>query len=328
VRVPRVAVPMLVTMLVPMLVPMRVAVRVAVLVFVTVRVAMSMLMAVVAVAVSVAVVMGVADGMLVLMRVWVLMSVGMNHAVRVRMPAKKPMGMAVSVRLRVCARTQHLPARPKQAGADHDDQQTADNRQPGIDSFHLNVLRGVKRDEPQHEDRSSVRNGHHRAQVHGVPDRAARSGQISRHQRLAMAGSERMSRAGQKSDAQGCREKPGRWIGNAQQRLEGLADGGVPVCLPGGQSLREEREEDEVRRAPQKNEHRSHRQSSFYPRGQQPCWGNAVQQRVGPVGEGSCLPVPGPPGRREASPEFAVKALKIANSSKRDAGPLTHGLLR
>ena len=143
------------------------------------------------------------------------------------MPAPGPMRMPVAVS--AATGSHGLPTRLQQPAADDDDHQSAHQRQPGEDTLHEEMLRGIESDQAEDEHRSGVRHRNNRSQINSVPDGAARPRQVSGDDGLAVPGRQRVRRPRQKSHAQGDRNESPAWIRHRQQAFELFADGVMPI---------------------------------------------------------------------------------------------------
>src|SRR5579859_3163722 len=100
------------------------------------------------------------------------------------------------------------PSPQEHEKAEHDDDESRDNSQPGIEFLRNDVLGSIQSDRAKRVDACGVRKSDDSAEQDRVRCRAARADQIRCDQSLSMSGFERMQRAQSHRDKSGTKEKP------------------------------------------------------------------------------------------------------------------------
>ena len=115
------------------------------------------------------------------------------------------------------------PAGRQHRGADGDDEQAGDERQPGVERLRDDEAREQERDEAEREDPRGVCDGDDAAQEHRVDRAPARADEIPGDDRLAVAGCERVRSTPERGDEQRHEDHADREVAVRDQRLEAPA---------------------------------------------------------------------------------------------------------
>ena len=141
-------------------------------------------------------------------------------------------GAVIVMVVRAAARSR----REQHRGADADDEQTRDERQPRIERLGDDEPGEEQRDETEREDAGRVGHGHDRAEEHGVAGPALRPDEIAGDDRLAVSRRERVRGAPEGGEREREQDRAEREVAAGNQRLEAaaLVRGGAAASSEGG----------------------------------------------------------------------------------------------
>ncbi len=153
------------------------------------------------------------------------------------------MVLAVSVVMAVVvvfvARNPRAEPLAKNAGADRDDEEPGDEREPRVELFGEDELRQAESHEPEREDARGVRDRHGAAEHERMSGGPARTDQVCGDQRLSVTRCQSVRSAPERGDEERKQEDADREIALLDQSLEpsvrvrrrvGLCDGGGCAC--------------------------------------------------------------------------------------------------